>query len=99
MGDYLEADSRHATLVVSRSLSSLTLFVSGTAEATDYEVTYTLENPQLPDAGTTVSFEDEGANTAGLTAGLSLELLFVRLDASYSVSDYDVLRAGLGVGF
>lgn len=99
VGDYLTADSRHATLVVSHGLSALTLFASGTVEATDYEVTYTLENPRLPDAGTTISFEDEGANTSALTAGARLELLFLRLDASYTLSDYEVLRAGLGVGF
>ena len=99
VGDYLTADSRHATLVVSRELSALTLFASGTVEATDYEVTYTLTNPRLPDAGTTFSFEDEGTNTAALTGGIHLELLFLRLDASYTLSDYEVLRAGLGVGF
>lgn len=99
VGDYLTADTRHATLVVSHGLSALTLFASGTVEATDYEVTYTLTNPQLPEAGTRISFEDEGANTAALTAGVHLELLFLRLDASYTLSDYDVLRAGLGVGF
>ena len=99
VGDYLTADSRHATLVVSRTLSSLTLFGSGTVESTDYEVTYTVENPLLPSDGAEISFEEEADNTAGLTAGIRLDLLFLRLDASYSVSDYDVLRAGFGVGF
>ena len=99
VGDYLTADSRHATLVVSRALSALTLFAAGSVEATDYEVTYRLTNPRLPDAGRTFFFEDEGTNTAALTGGIRLELLFLRLDASYTLSDYDVLRAGLGVGF
>ncbi len=99
VGDYLTADSRHATLVVSRTLSSLTLFGSGTVESTDYEVTYTVENPLLSSDGAEISFEEQAANTAGLTAGIRLDLLFLRLDASYSVSDYDVLRAGFGVGF
>lgn len=99
VGDYLSADSRHATLVVSRTLSDLTLFASGAAEATDYEVTYTVENALLAESGVEVAFEDEADNTTALTAGLRLELHFVRLDASYSVSDYDALRAGLGVGF
>lgn len=99
VGDYLEAHSRHATLVVSRALSALTLFASGTVESTDYEVTYTLENPLLPESGTRIAFEDEAANTAGLTGGVRLDLLFLRLDASYTVSSYDVLRAGFGIGF
>lgn len=99
VGDYLTADSRHATLVVSRSLSSLILFVSGTAEATDYDVAYTVENPRLPDSGTRVAFEDRAANGTSFTAGFRLDLLFLRLDASYSISDYDALRAGFGVAF
>lgn len=99
VGDYLTADSRHATLVVSRSLSDLTLFVSGTVEKTDFRVDYDVENPRLPGTGTSVSFEDEAANRSSVTAGFRLDLLFLQLDASYSLSRYDALRAGFGFTF
>lgn len=99
VGDYLTADSRHATLVVSRTLADLTLFVSGTVENTEFRVDYTLENPRLPEAGTTISFEDEAADRNSLTAGFRLDLLFLQLDASYSLSRYDALRAGFGFTF
>lgn len=99
VGDYLTADSRHATLVVSRTLADLTLFVSGTAENTDYRVDYTVENPRLPEAGAGISFEGEAANRNSVTAGFRLDLLFLQLDASYSLSRYDALRAGFGFTF
>lgn len=99
VGDYLSADSRHASLLVSRKLSVLTLFASGTLEETDVEVQYTVESELLPEGGTTVSFEDEGANTERLTAGFSLDLLFLQLTADYSLAEYESVSAGLGVTF
>lgn len=99
VGEYLSADSRHVSLMASKSFSGLTLFASGTLESSDADVTYTVENPRLPEGGTTVEFEDEGANTARFTGGFSLDILFLRLSADYAVSDYQVVSAGLGVRF
>lgn len=99
VGDYLSTDTRHLSLLVSRKLSALTLFASGTLEDSDSEVEYTLESDVLPEGGTTVNFEEDGANSARLTAGFSLDLLFLQLSADYSVAEYQTVSAGVGVRF
>lgn len=98
VGDYLSADSRFVSLMVSRRFSVLTLYGAGTLEESDVEVEFTVENPRLPEAGTTIRFEDQGENTSRLTAGFQLDLLFLQLGADYSVADYNVVTASLGVG-
>lgn len=99
VGDYLSAEALHASLLASKTLSGLTLFVTGTLESSDTEVSYTVENPRLPGSGTTIEFEDEGENAARFTAGFSLDVLFLQLTADYAVSDYEAVSAGLGVRF
>ena len=99
VGDYLTADSRHVSLMASKGFSGLTLFAAGTLESSNVDVTYTVENPRLPEGGTTVAFEDEGENSARFTTGFSLDILFLQLTADYAVSDYQVVSAGLGVRF
>lgn len=98
-GDYLSIDARHASLLVSRDFSVLTLYASGRLEESEVDVEYTVENPNLPESGTTVTFEDEGDNTSSFTAGFNLDLLFLQLDAGYTVSDYNLFTAGLGLQF
>jgi hypothetical protein len=99
VGDYATADASHVSLIVSKDLASLTLFTAGTLEQSSVEVEYTVENPRLPENQETISFTEDGANGAHLTAGLTLDVYVVRLGATYSVSDYSVLSAGLGVTF
>lgn len=99
VGDYLSTDTRHASLLVSRSISALTLFASGTLEDSDSEVEYTVESEVLPEGGTTLTFEDEGANSGRFTAGFNLDLLFLQLKADYSVAAYETVSAGVGVRF
>lgn len=98
-GDYLSARSRHAALVASKELGALTLFASGALEKADVDVTYTLENPRLPGAGTTVAFSEEEGNRSRLTTGFNLDLLFLRVGADYTFSRYNVVSAHLGLGF
>lgn len=99
VGDYATADASHISLIVSKDLASLTLFTAGTLEQSSVEVEYTVENPRLPENQETISFTEDGANGSHLTAGLTLDVYVVRLGATYSVSDYSVLSAGLGVTF
>lgn len=99
VGDYATADASHVSMIVSKDLASLTLFTAGTLEQSSVEVEYTVENPRLPENQETISFTEDGANGAHLTAGLTLDVYVVRLGATYSVSDYSVLSAGLGVTF
>lgn len=99
VGDYLTTDARHVSLVASGDLSALTIFVSGGLEEAESEVEYTVENEVLPENGTTVAFEDEGANSARLTTGFNLDLLFLQLSADYSVGEYETVSAGVGVQF
>lgn len=98
-GDYLSADSRYAALVASKDLAALTLFASGVVEESDVDVSYTLENSQLPGSGTAISFSDEGENSSRLTAGFNFDLLFLQAGASYTYSSYDVATAHLGLSF
>jgi hypothetical protein len=99
VGDYLSTDTRHASLMVSRNISALTIFASGTLEDSDSEVEYTVESEVLPEGGTTITFEDDGANSGRFTAGFSLDLLFLQLKADYSVGTYETVSAGVGVRF
>lgn len=99
VGDYASAEARHLSLVLSKDLASLTLFTAGTLEASSVDVEYTVENPKLPDDAQEIAFTADGANGGHLTAGLALDLYVVRFGASYSVSDYSVLSAGLGATF
>lgn len=98
-GDYLSADSRYAALVASKDLAALTLFASGAVEESDVDVSYTLENPRLPEAGTTISFSDEGQNSSRFTTGVNFDLLVLQAGASYTFSSYDVATAHLGLSF
>lgn len=99
VGTYLNADSRHASVIVSKDLAVLTLFASGGVEEADVEVEYTLENPNLPGVGTVISFEDQGENTSRLTVGFNLDLLVLQLNAAYSLADYSVASASAGFTF
>lgn len=99
VGDYLSTETRHASLFASRELSALTLFVSGGLEDADSELEYRVENELLPEDGTTVTFEDDGANTARFTAGFGLDLLFLQLVADYSAARYETVSAGVGLRF
>lgn len=101
VGDYISASSTHFSLLASRDVGLVTLYGSGGVESSDVDVNYTYEpeNPDLPGAGTQVEFSDEGDNSSRLTLGFNLDLLFLRLNAGYTISDYDVLDAGVGVTF
>lgn len=98
-GDYLEADSRHVALVVSRKVGVLTLYGSGGLEETDIDVSYTLDNPVAGEEDLEVAFSDEGDNSSRFTAGFHLDLLFLQLDAGYTLAEYQVLNASVGVSF
>lgn len=98
-GDYLSAESRHLALIASKELAVLSLFASGALEESDVDVSYTLDNPRLPDSGTTIAFSDEGRNRSRLTTGFNLDLLFLQVGASYTFSSFDVATAHLGLRF
>lgn len=98
-GGYLEADARSVELTVSKTLSILTLYAAGGLEDSEVRVSYTLEDSPLPGrSGRSVSFRSEGANDRRFTAGLSLDLLFLRLSADYTAARYDVIHASVGLG-
>jgi len=98
-GDYLSADSRHASLVVSRDVGVLTLYGSGGVEDADVDVSYTLDDPRAGAEDVEITFTDEGENTARFTAGFHLDLLFLQLNAGYTLAEYQVLNASVGVRF
>lgn len=98
-GDYLSAESRHVSLVVSREVGVITLYGSGGVEDSEVDVSYTLENPVPGEDDVEVAFSDEGENTSRFTAGFNLDLLFLQLGAGYTVAEYEVLNASVGVTF
>ena len=98
-GEYLSADSRYVAGIASKELAVLTVFASGALEESDVDVAYTLENPRLPDSGTTIAFSDEGENSSRFTTGFNLDLLFLQAGAAYTFSAYDVVDAHLGLSF
>lgn len=98
-GDYLEADSRHLSLVVSRTVGVLTFYGAGGLESTDIDVSYTLANPVPGEDDVEIAFSDEGENTSRLTAGFNLDLTFLQLNAGYTLADYQVLNASFGLSF
>lgn len=98
-GDYLEAYSRHVALVVSRKIGVLTLYGSGGLEESDVDVSYTLDNPVPGEDDVQVTFSDQGDNTSRFTAGFNLDLLFLQLNAGYTLAEYHVLNASVGLTF
>lgn len=102
LGSIVEATGKSASLIVSRDLELITVFTSGALEESTIDVEYTFENPEgnpgQPSDGTTIAFEEEGANTSSFTGGIQLDLFLARLTVSYTKSEYDVLRAGLSFG-
>lgn len=98
-GDYLEADARHLSLVVSRTVGVLTLYGAGGLESTDIDVSYTLANPVPGEEDVEIAFSDEGENTSRLTGGFNLDLTFLQLNAGYTLAEYRVLNASFGLSF
>lgn len=102
VGDYLEADARQVSLVVSKNLAVLTLFAAGTLEESEVDISYTVSNPDgdptLPPDGTELAVSDEGDNSSRLTVGFGLDLLVLKLNAEYSFAEYPVVAATLGLG-
>lgn len=98
-GDYLSADSRHASLAVSREVGVLTLYASGGLEDSEVDVSYTLRNPRSGGEDVEVAFTEEGENSTRFTGGFHLDLLFLQLNAGYTVAEYPVLNASFGVRF
>ena len=98
-GDYLEADSRHVALVVSRKVGVLTFYGSGGLEETDVDVSYTLDNPVPGEDDLEIAFRDQGENSSRFTAGFHLDLLFLQLGAGYTLAEYQVLNASVGLSF
>lgn len=97
VGTYLSAESRTVGLAASRKLGPVELYGSGAWEESEVDITYTVENPNLPEQGTEVGFSDEGDNTSRFTVGASLELAIFKLTADYTASEYDVVTASLGL--
>lgn len=102
VGDYLEADARQVSLVVSKDLAVLTLFAAGTLEESEVDLSYTVSNPDdsptLPPDGTELAVSDEGDNTSRLTVGFGLDLLVLKVNAEYSIAEYPVVAATVGFG-
>ncbi len=98
-GDYLSAESRHASLVASREVGVLTLYGAAGVEETEVDVSYTLASPVPGREDVEVAFSDEGDNTTRFTAGFNLDLLFLQLNAGYTVAEYRVLDASVGLTF
>lgn len=101
VGDYVSASAQHYSLIVSRDVGLLTLYGSGGVESSEVDVSYTFEpeNPDTPGAGSTIAFTDEGDNSSRLTLGFNLDLLFLQMNAGYTLAEYDVLNAGVGFRF
>lgn len=103
VGDYLSAETRQASVIVSKDLAVLTVFGAAGLEKSEIDVTYDVQNagdlPALPSNNTTVSFTQDSGTSERFTAGFNLDLLFLQLNASYSASDYDVVTASAGLTF
>lgn len=101
VGDYVSASARHYSLIVSRDVGLLTLYGSGGVESSEVDVSYTFEpeNPDTPGAGSQIEFTDEGDNSSRLTLGFNLDLLFLQMNAGYTIAEYEVLNAGVGLRF
>lgn len=97
VGTYLSAESRTVGVAASRELGPVEIYGSGAWEESDVDISYTVENPNLPEQGTEVAFSEKGDNSSRFTVGASLELAVVKLTADYTASEYDVVTASLGL--
>lgn len=101
-GEYLDLQALHAALVAGGHISLLDVYGALVLEDASAEVDYVLrneaDNPALPAAGTRLRFVDDRGGTVRGTAGLTLGLGVVRLNAEYSIARYPAAAAALAFG-
>ena len=96
--EILGASTFAASVAVSRRISVLTFFGGLQMERSTLEVAYDLQpDPEVDPVP--ISFELTGAANARGTVGLGLNLGPLALHGSYSKSQVDVVRAGLGFSY
>lgn len=101
VGDYLDASSTALGLVVGRGLGPLDVF--GTVESVhpSVDVSYTIDNPDLPDSinGTNVSFSPDLGSETRFGVGANMQFLILNVSALYTLGDYNVASVKAGVSF
>lgn len=97
LGEILSTDSRTVQVAAGKGFEIAELYGALRWESSETSVEYTLENPRLPEDQSTLSVSADGANSFGLTLGLTLDVL-MQLNVSYTFAEYGVLTAGAGYG-
>ncbi len=99
VGTLFKASSRALGLNASKTFGwrilNVTPYGGIQFESSDFEFSYDLEVDGNP---VPVSFEMEGDNKYRATAGLSVRLLFLNLNADYNFAKYNSVSAGVTVG-
>jgi len=97
IGDIVEARSMYYGLQASKKLGIITFYAGYGYESCKLELNYTYQH--TPAQAFPISFEFDSVNKSRITAGLALDLLFLKIYADYSLADQPVICVGAGIGF
>lgn len=101
LGDILEIKALAANAQVSKKLLFLTIYGGLGWEKTTLDASYTYQKELLDGsvAEIPVSISLEAENSMRATVGARISLLLLKLYADYSISEYNTVNAGIGLGF
>ncbi len=105
VGDILTFSNFNANLEVSKKLLMWTLYTGVGFDKTnvtaEYEYTYKTLNQdnEIEEVEQKIKFDVDGENDVRMTAGFRFSLLLLKLYADYTISNYSVFNAGIGVSF
>ena len=97
VGDIFETDANQFGIYASKTLGFFTPYAGLTTEKSKTTVSYTYKaNPT--DAGTKISFDQEGINSTGAMIGFSLNLVILKLNVDYKAAKISTVSAGITFG-
>jgi len=96
IGDILESNHSIATLQVSKSIPIITVYGGFGLESSSMDVSYDFTDDLT---GTTVpiKFSLDGDNSFRTIVGLRLKLAIISINFDYSLGEYPVINAGMGL--
>lgn len=99
VGDYLDASSTAFGLLVGRGLGPLAAFATIEQVSPSVDVSYTVDNPDLPVDGQTIAFSPDLGSETRFGVGVNMQFLILNLSAVYTLGDYNVASVKAGLSF
>jgi len=105
LGDILELNNFALNAEISKKLLMWTLYAGMGYEQTKLKVEYETEikvydgSNAFDSESLDIDFEMEGNNNFRTTFGIRYSLILLKLYADYTISDYNIFNAGIGISF